>query len=136
MIRESAVRLAIYADHLTTHLPTQLRCEQSIAAVAGIDHNLELLTELHALFDRSYVIRSDLHGFHAALAIGKLARLDDLIKLLNLLAVDRPDAHVAVGMPKASGHFEAVVFARIVTAGDHHAAIGLVVHDGEIFHRR
>ena len=60
------------------------------------------------------------------LALAKLAGLGDVVELLNLLAVDGA---------LADHHLEAVVIARVVAGGDHHAAVGRKVEHRKIEHR-
>ena len=122
-IRVVPVRLGEELYDVLSQIAEQVGCDRAGGAVAGIEHDLELLLGLH--FGEQHLDVGLLRRLLAPLPLAGLEVLlaDELEQLLNLRPVD---------CLHALAHLEAVVLDRIVTAGDLDAAVGPEMGDGVV----
>ena len=129
MVGEAPVHLGVEFDRLEPEPFHQRRRDHPAASVAAVHDDLESRRELELRHDEIVVVGNHRALGERALRAGrdKIAPLDYFAQPLNLRAVNRRRSHAQL---------EAVVLGRVMTAGDHHAAVHLPAQHRKIKQRR
>ena len=127
VVGKRAVHFRVEGCHLATHRLQQARRNQAGDAVAAVRHHLQRARSLHVAHHALKVALDHFGALQLAAAGAKVVRVDSLAQALNALLGQRR---------AADQHLQAVVFGRIVRAGDHHAGAGLQHLGGVVEERR
>ncbi len=127
MIGEGAVGLAVLLDGIEAQAADELRADDAETAVAAVEHHLERTLDPDDARYVVHVIGLDVAFFRLAAARFEIVVVDQRFQLLDALPVQAVFFETDL---------EAVELRRIVTAGDHDAAVRVEVVQREVGHRR
>jgi hypothetical protein len=125
MIRKAAVHVEEQLRGLDVQFSRDPFHDRAGRAIARVEHDFDAAVEMKLRGDLFHIGRHHIGGLFGARAAQEVAFLDQAPDFLNLFAKNRG---------RARDHFEAVVFRRIVTTGNHHGAVGFQVKSGIVKH--
>ena len=133
MVREMPVHLAVQLGEIRdAQRPQQRRCHRTRHAIASIHHHLQGAGQLHLASNAGDVVGHHVQRAHRARRGGKQRRITCRISQRGRDVADV----LAVQRGAAQHHLQAVVFGRVVAAGDGHARATAGQHRGEVHQRR